>query len=638
MAVDLLEQEELAPAGGGSGPPAAERAPARRRIPHLLHTLLPGMLIAAVLTFALEFAHALERPWREALAHVLELDLYLWAIGWLVIWALILLLQALTNRLWLAAGVVTALVVAIAFADLQKVHFRGEPLYPTDVVYLAQPELLTDTTGMLPALGLLLGMALIPAIFWAVARTRPQARMGLVGRGLGVVVGSLVLFTAGTFNQPDNALRNLYEAGGTAWAPWSQRQNYSDNGMVAGMLYNVPTSAMDEPSGYTAEAMADLVVRYTQRAAELNEGRDPAALADTNIILILSESLSDPLRLTSITAAEDPLPYTRKMMETNPSGTLLSPGYGGGTSSVEFEVLTGMSGANLQPQVNSPLQSLVAARTDFPSQLDSFGTPERETLALHPYAATFYRRNVAYPALGFERAVFRDKLGHLEKLPGDNYVSDAALFGQLVDELARTDKPMLVNVVTMQNHGPQQPLADPIPVEGPLTDGQQATAGQYLRGLAHSDLALQQLVADLAALGERSIMLLYGDHLPTVWPEGVLAASGPTARYETPWLIFATFETEPIAVAPVLGANQLFNQVLDAAGAPHTPWTALLHDLGTEVPAMEGSGWFGPDGAATAEDELTAKGQQLLADYRLAQYDMVAGENWATQELLAAGD
>ena len=87
-----------------------------------------------------------------------------------------------------------------------------------------------------------------------------------------------------------------------------------------------------------------------------------------------------------------------------------------------------------------------------------------------------------------------------------------------------------------------------------------------------------------------------------------------------------------------LGANQLMNQVVDATGAPHTPWTALLNTVAQEVPAMERTAWVTTSGDVTSEGELSPEAQQALADYRMAQYDMTEGEGWGTQELLGFGD
>lgn len=488
--------------------------------------------------------------------------------------------------------------------------------------------------------------------------SRISARAPALRRMAMGVASLTVLFAAASFNWPGSPARALYEAAGATWRPWNQSQNYDDNGLIAGLLYTLPASPMDEPEGYGEDAMAGVVERYTARAAELNAGRDAHALDGVNVVTILSESLSDPLALPALTAAEDPMPFLRELMATNPSGTLISSGYGGGTANVEFEVLTGMATSNFRAQVDSPFQSIVAPSDGFPSYLRWLAA-DREALALHPYSSRFYRRNAVYPALGFDQALFRDAgLEHLRKLPGDRYVSDASLFGELVDHLRDEDQPMFVNVATMQNHGPQQGLADPIPVDGPLSDAQAESGAQYLAGIRHSDDALRGLVEDLAELGEPTVVLLYGDHLPSFWPSEVLNSGSETARYETPWVVFANFPLTdaggadgPDAVgvggagaagvdgaapaeAPAIGANQLMNQIVDAMGAHHTPWTALLHDLAAELPAMERTAWLDAAGNVTGEDELSERGRELLRDYRLAQYDMAVGDGWGTGPML----
>ena len=202
-----------------------------------------------------------------------------------------------------------------------------------------------------------------------------------------------------------------------------------------------------------------------------------------------------------------------------------------------------------------------------------------------------------------------------------------------MDELRHSDQPMFINAVSMQNHSPYEGLADPIPVEGALSDHQRETAGQYLRGLKHSDDALRELVSDINALDERTIVLLYGDHLPSFWPSAVLDAGGETLRYETPWVVFANFPLEDVE-SGTYGANQLMNQLVHAAGAPITPWMALLDQVSSELPAYERTVWLDSSGQVVTAGSLSERARELLTDYRLAQYDMVAGQGWATDELL----
>lgn len=607
-----------------------------------LSAIWPGMLIALVLTLGLELAHASRNSLVTGIEHVLTLDSRVLLLGWLVVLALVLFLQALTGRLWIAAAIAAGVAGLMAYSDLAKLEFRGEPLYPTDVVYLAELPLLLDTVGAGALVVFVLAVLALTGLFWwlsRLARARrsnsPEGARGNRPRTFTrILVGSVaaaVLLIAATFNQPANALRGAYDVSGARWAPWNQDQNYHDNGFLAGLLYNLPTKAMVEPDGYSEAAMADLVSRYTAIAERVNETRDSAALTDTNVVMILSESLSDPTKMAGI-SAEDPIPFLRTLMAENPSGTLLSPTYGGGTSTVEFEALTGMAGVNLSPQVNSPLQGVVAQRKTFPSHLTTY--QDHYSLALHPFSNTFYRRNEAYPAFGFDEALFRKDLPALGKLPGDRYVSDAAIFGEVVNRLSDSAEPMFLNVVTMQNHGPQDGLLDPFQVDGPLTTAQETAAGQYYSGLRHSDDALRDLVAALEAMPERTIVVLYGDHLPSIWPDDVRKASGATAGNETPWVVFANFPLEQVDSAPIIGANQLFNQVLDAAGANYTAWDALLDELATELPAMEGPRKFDAAGNQISDEALSPRAAHLLHDYQLAQYDMISGEGWGTAQLL----
>ncbi|MDO5495576.1 MAG: LTA synthase family protein, partial [bacterium] len=550
--------------------------------------ILGGLALAIGLTLGLELVHGLHASWPEALARLGELELPLLGVSALLVWAIIVLLHAITNRFWAAAAIVTTLATLIGAADFLKMSFRDEPLFLADVAYLSEVAFLIENVGAGAALALAAVLLAVPLLAWFVARSvrnsrrrrapEPSAaptsgRRSALLRMASGATAFLVIFGASTFNSAGSPARALYEAAGARWAPWNQSQNYDDNGLIAGLLYTLPAAAMDEPEGYSPASVAAVVGKYEEAARELNAGRDPRALEGVNVVTVLSESLADPLALPGIEAAEDPMPFLRELMESNPSGTMISSGFGGGTANVEFEVLTGMAVANFHAQVDSPFQALVADAESFPSHLTWLvgdgaggegGEEAREGSAIHPYYARFYRRNAVYPALGFERASFWDSgLAHLTKLPGDRHVSDASLFGEVVRELRRSEAPLFVNAVSMQNHSPQQGLANPIPVTGPLTDAEADSAAQYTRGVKHSDEALEEFVAELAGMDERTVVVLYGDHLPSFWSTSLLDSAGPLARYQTPWVVFANFPLEDGAGPEVLGANQLMNQVVD---------------------------------------------------------------------------
>ncbi|WP_413450252.1 LTA synthase family protein [Georgenia phoenicis] len=564
-------------------------------------------------------------------------------LGALTVWPFVALLLAVTGSMWATAILTLAAGALIAVADYQKMVHRSEPLFPSDIEYLRSARMLLESAGISPALAVgavvvvLLGLAAVAVLAWRRRGRRGNearwfrwgSRLALGAAGIaGVVVIS-------GFNSPDNPLRQAYEDVPVTWAPWNQVQNYAQNGFVAGALYNVPGPAMERPEGYGEERMEELVATYEQVAAELNATREDGALEDTNVLIVLSETFSDPTWLEGVEVAEDPIPFTRSLMEENPSGRMLARGVGGGTATVEFEVLTGMAVTNFQPQVSSPFPQVVPHHPQFPSIASSL-SETHGALAIHPYAAGFYRRDIVYPRLGFDRATFREDMAHRETIESGPYISDAATYREVLDELRASSDPLVVNVVTMQNHTPHVgSYPDPIDVSGPFGEEDAEKLGHYLRGLRHSDEALADLLAELESLEERTVVLFYGDHLSATLPESVRTANEEQRLRETPWFVWSSFGTADVQAPPLLTPNLLLTQLLAAVDAPLSPYAALLTELSQEVAGHQRGALLDGQGRPVSEEDLSPRARELLADYRLAQYDLSVGERYAEEALLA---
>ena len=322
-------------------------------------------------------------------------------------------------------------------------------------------------------------------------------------------VGTCVLVAG--FHDQGNVVKRVYERAGAGWINWSQNENYRVNGFVGGFLYNMPAAPMARPEGYSREAVLEVAGRYVDKARAINEHRDADALTDTNIVIILGESFIDPLRLEGLELGEDPIPFTRDLLDRTMSGTLRTTVFGGGTASVEFEVLTGMS-TRLLSRTLPPYQALVASAERFPSLLERFNETWT-TIGVHPFVADFYRRADAYRALGFDESRFIDQMRTDTRLSEAGYIADSATYADLLDDLRTHEDPVLAQVITMQNHAGYAGLyPDPIPVLEPASARDSWGLSDYLRGLSHADAALADLLAGLEALDEETVALFYGDH------------------------------------------------------------------------------------------------------------------------------
>jgi hypothetical protein len=567
-------------------------------------------------------------------------------LGTLVVWLLVGLVHAVVARFSLTLVITVTATALVAVADYEKVRLRREPIYPSDWEFVRDAGFLTNVIGLRVIVLLTLAVLLAGLASFAGARalrkglalgkddrrTTQSRRTRVTVRALTGALCLLSLGYIGGFNSSGNAARAAYDALGASWRPWSQERNYLGNGFVGGFLYNLGVPAVAKPVGYSAATMARVTARYTAAAERINRTRDPHALDDVNVVMVLSESFSDPGALRGVRPAQDPIPFTRRLMASTMSGKMLAQNIGGGTANMEFETLTGMSMSNFPPQVRVPYQMLIPKHQTFPSAVQWFEQHGHGAVAIHPFTTEMYRRRDVYRIFGFDDFVYDRKMHDRRRIGHEAYISDAAAFHEVQRTIASHREPLLVHLVTMQNHIPYAGrYDDPVRVTDP--DGKaMKLIGQYTRGLVHTDRALEQFIDRLRHSPEKTVVVFYGDHLPGVYPDSVFAANRARAMHQTPFFVWANF-AGPSGTQPTTSPIHFMDLVLRRSGAAVPPYYALLDELRREVPAMD-SGLF-VDGAnrQVRPRDLSPRALRLLADYRLVQYDLAVGKRYSAKAM-----
>ncbi len=621
----------------------------------LADALRPGLRRTALLALGCNAALELVQvvgvdgyPWRfktPTYAAIFVLDT-------LVVWAVVAVLHAVTGRFAVTSALAWTATGVLAFANHEKVLFRHEPLYPADWRFASDPGFLVRMLD--PRSVVVAGVATVVTVGGVLVARRRRASAASIASDLpavvrltvrltGGLVGLLVLVNATQFNAPGNATRSVYDALGASWPAYSQQRNYLGNGFVAGILYNLDIPPVPVPEGYSAARMAQIVERYRAAAARINATRDPAGLSGVNVVIVLSESFSDPTALHGVHLPHDPIPYTRRLMQGSGAfaGSMLAQNVGGGTANMEFEALTGMSASAFPVQLRVPYQMVVPSYSSFPSAVAWAKSTGHTTVALHPFSTEMYRRRDVYRTFGFDRFVYDDTMHTPTRIGHHAYISDASAFGEVEHTLRTEPGAVFMNVVTMQNHMPYAGrYDDPVNVTGP--DGQPLSeAGQYVRGLEHSDAAMRTLVGDLRRLDEPTVLVFYGDHLPGFYPRSVFEANSGAQMHRTPYFVWANFPARgrpADATGPgsmVVSPAHFVDLAAERAGAAVTPYYALLTELRRQVPALEGQTLLGPGGTREPRSQLSPGARQLLQDYRLVQYDLSVGRRYADSQLLA---
>ena len=217
------------------------------------------------------------------------------------------------------------------------------------------------------------------------------------------------------------------------------------------------------------------------------------------------------------------------------------PVVGAGTANTEFEVLTGMSTRFFGPG-EYPYQTCLTDQT-----VESIAYDLKENgyaaHAIHNHRAAFYSRNEVYPNLGFDDFTALEYMPTVEKT-STNWAKDGVLTGQILQALDVTeDQADLVFTVSVQGHGkyPTDPvLEDPaITVEACPDEDYHYAMEYYVNQVHEMDAFVGKLVEALSQREERTVLVLYGDHLPAL----NLEASDMVSRslYRTEYIIWDNF-------------------------------------------------------------------------------------------------
>ena len=291
---------------------------------------------------------------------------------------------------------------------------------------------------------------------------------------------------------------------------------YEDYGYPYCLGVTIFDTGVDKPNGYSEELIDGIV-------EEMPEASYPKDEQLPNIVAVQLESFFDPTKVRYLEMSEDPIPYFRQLMSEYSSGYYTVPSVGAGTANTEFETLTGMSmryfGAGEYPY-KGVLQDTTCE--SIANVLSSIGY---STHAIHNNEANFYSRKKVYAKLGFGTFVSEEYMDTQDDVNELGWMRDENLIKYISDCLDSSDNQDLVFTVSVQGHGayPEEPLYEDreITVTGAESDEANCMWEYYVNEIHEMDQFVKDLVAMLEAREEPTILLLYGDHLPTMGLEEI---------------------------------------------------------------------------------------------------------------------
>lgn len=285
-----------------------------------------------------------------------------------------------------------------------------------------------------------------------------------------------------------------------------------------------------------------------------------------NIIMLQLESFFDPTHMIDLEFSEDPVPNFRKLKEQFSSGYLKVPSVGAGTANTEFEVISGMNleffGAGEYPY-KTILRKTTAESINY--DLKDLGY---STHAIHNNKGTFYTRQKVFKMLGFDTFTSIEYM-NIEETTPLGWAKDKYLTKSIVDALKSTEGQDYIYTISVQGHGdyPTTPVENhsKITVSG-LDDTERLTSFEYFTNeMYEMDQFIAELIQALSLINEDIILVMYGDHLPTLGIEDAELSNGDI--FETEYVIWNNFGLEKQDTD--IEAYQLGAHVLNQLGIHH---------------------------------------------------------------------
>lgn len=412
-------------------------------------------------------------------------------------------LVGLITLLWMVVGVTNFIILGYRITPFSAIDF----LMFTDALSMLNIYFNLFQRILLFG-GLTLGVVIIVLAFIKTPKIKGKVNYVvniLVCLGLFVIV-VITTFINVNFKVVSDKFSNL----GTAY------KNY-------GFAYCFSNSVVDvgisKPEGYSEEEVQNIVKETDKTAEKYPNGTvKDHKKHKPDIIVVQLESFIDSDRISGVTTDIDPVPNFNKYMKEYPSGYLTVPAIGAGTANTEFEILTGMK-SKLFGAGEYPYKTVLTEKAceSMPQLLlrQGYGTH-----AIHNNKAKFYSRDKSYASLGFQTFTSIEYMNNV-KFTETGWAKDDCLPDQIFKALDSDSTPDYILTISVQGHGryPKDELKCDEHVKVKLDSGDPELTNQfgyYINQTYEMDEMIKELKDRLDKRGKDYVLLLYGDHIPSL--------------------------------------------------------------------------------------------------------------------------
>ncbi|MDO4622500.1 MAG: sulfatase-like hydrolase/transferase [Eubacteriales bacterium] len=403
-------------------------------------------------------------------------------------------------------------------------------------------------------------------------------------------------------------------------------KTYKEYGTTVGFFCVAKYMRLTQPDGYSVKEAKSIA----EKAEEEQEPNTVTDVKPVNVIVVMNESWCDYRYVGDLVTNKEIMPFYDSLKENTIKGHSLVCITGGGTAKTEYEFLTGNSVKRFPAMV--PFVSYFTHdQYSIVSTLEAQGFA---SVAMHPYKGSNWNRPNAYKLLGFDQFLTIDDFDE-NALKFHSHVSDMADYDkifELVENKKDPEDPLFIFNVTMQNHGGY--TRDDVNVDVRVDGFDDPQVNRFLSLMKRSDEALEYLIKYFEKKEEPTIILMFGDHYPSLPEEFANYLSGSTIDelepakkvhyYSTPFLIWANYDI-PEAENVMTSTNYLGTMLLEQTGLKMADYNYYLKNLRKTIPALNHMGYYDTEGIFHEwSDKSRTEELEAEKEYEILQYNNLA--------------
>ena len=422
---------------------------------------------------------------------------------------------------------------------------------------------------------------------------------------------------------------------------WEKKGTYR-NGFIVNFILTIRDSRVEQPAGYSPEAIAMLEKQYG--GGEAGTGDDASAASKVQnkedkpvtIITIMNESFADFRLIGNLHTNVEATPFIDSLHENTIRGFAMTSVYGAKTPNSEWEYLTSHTMAFMPGGSVVYQQFIDDAPFSMVTTLKNLGYT---AVAMHPYYQAGWRRNTVYPKMGFDEMMFMDTGDFDETKIVRDYITDQELFDKIIDryEAKGEDEPLFVMGVTMQNHGGYKDFYENFSHDVYQVGGEYFTdASQYLSLIHKTDEAVKNLITYFSNVDDPVEIVFFGDHYPSLQAGFIRSLNGKGTSgltlseleelFSVPFFIWTNYESDE-EFHERISLNYLGTMALERAGVPLPPYNCFIKDMMKVIPAMNIRGYYSDiAGKYLHISDAVGEERTWLQKYRYLQYNAIFDE------------